>query len=117
MGYKFSFKKIIFFFLLFCCFQLPGSKASAQGRTAEIAEMKDTVNLLVSSIKALEKETTADKKQIDDKRTRLMVLLIYNSSKECGTWPAPSAKMEEFETYWKCIFDNALYGKKFILSY
>ncbi len=117
MQNKVHFKKIIFLLVLFCCFQLAGHKVCAQSRTAEIAEMKDTVHLLDSSIRALEKETMPDKMRIEHIRTRLMVLLIYNNNKLCGVWPSPSAKIEELETYWKCVFDNAPYGKKFILSY
>jgi hypothetical protein len=114
MPIKFHFKKTIGAVLIFCCMQM-GSYA--QGRRAELTEMKDSINLLVSSIKALEKETTPDKLRIVDRRTRLMVLLIYNNDKQCGAWPAPSGKIEEFELYWKCVFENAPYGKKFVLSY
>ena len=117
MQTKAHFQKIIPLLILFGCFQLARNKVCAQSRTAEIAEMKDTVNLIISSIRTLEKEVSPDQKQIDVKRTRLMELLIYNSTTQCGVMPAPSAKVEAFETYWKCLFDNALYGKKFILSY
>ena len=117
MQNKIHFKKNAVILILFTCFQLAGHKVCAQSRMAEIAERKDTINVLDSTIKALEKETVPDKIRIGDKRTRLMVLLIYNNNNLCGSWPSPSAKMEEFEQYWKCVFDNALYGKKFILSY
>ena len=106
-------QKIVMLLMLSSSIQL----VCAQGRRAEIAEMKDTINLLISSINALVKESSTDKKQIDEKRTRLMVLLIYNNNKQCGVWPSPAAKMEEFELYWKCVFDNATPGKKFVLSY
>ena len=117
MQNKLHFKKTIFPLLLFFCFQLVGYKIHAQPRRAEISEMKDSINLLVDSIKSMEKENTPDKKMINDVRTRLMVLLIYNNKKVCGAWPSPSSKIELFEDYWKCLFDKALYGEKFILSY
>jgi len=88
----------------------------AQTKQVDIKQMKDTVNLLVTTTRSLEKETTPDKKKIDDTRTRLMLLVIYNSDKQCGTWPSPSAKIELFEDYWKCVFDNAPYGKQFNLN-
>ncbi len=110
-------KRNLFTLLLFFCFQLMNYHSHAQSRQAEIKEMKDTVNLLVSTIRSLEKETTPDKKMIDDTRTGLMVLLIYNNEKKCGLWPSPSSAIEVLEDYWKCVFDNAPYGKKFILSY
>lgn len=102
--------------LLIFCFLFFGNNSQAQSKQVEVKEMKDTVNLIISKIKSLEKETAPDKKQIDDLRTRVMVLLILNSNRECGTWPSPSSKIELIEEYWKCLFDKAPYGKKFILE-
>ena len=117
MQIKPLFRQSIYSLLLIFCFLFLENNSQAQPRRAEISEMKDSVNLLVDSIKFMEKERTPDKKMIDDLRTRLMVLLIYNNKKVCGAWPSPSSKIELFEDYWKCLFDKALYGEKFILSY
>jgi len=103
---------LLFFFFL----QLLTHTMQAQARRAEAAEMKDTINLLISTIRSEEKATTPDQKRIDAARERLTMLAIYNSNGQCGPW-APSEKMEIFEAWWKCIFGNALYGKKFVLSY
>lgn len=100
---KSYFKKIIFLLVSSFCFQLGHVKIQAQGRRAEITEMKDSVNLYISTIKTLGKTSSTEKNKIDDTRTRLMVLLIYNNNKKCGEWPHPLAKMEEFEVYWKCV--------------
>jgi len=117
MQNKSSLKQLFLSLLLFFCLQLFTHTTQAQGRRAEAAEMKDTINLLISTIRSEEKAATPDKKRIDAARERLMVLLIYNNNKECGLWPSPSEKMEVFEAYWKCVFDNAGYGRKFVLSY
>ena len=103
--------------LVFCFISTMSNNCLAQSKLVELNEMKDTVNLLVSTIKELEKSAIPDKKKLDDTRTRLMILVIYNSNNQCGTMPSPSAKIELIEVYWKCVFDNALYGKKFVLSY
>ena len=103
--------------ILFFSFQLISNICPAQEKRVELKEMKDTINLLVTTIKELEKETIPDKKKIDELRTRLTILVIYNGDKQCGTWPSPSTKIELIEKYWKCTFDNAPYGKKFVLSY
>lgn len=116
MQNKLLFNRSIFSLLLFFCFQLASYTSQAQSKQVEIKEMKDTFNQLIGNIKSLEKETTPGKKLIDDVRTRLMVLLIYNSNKQCGTWPSPSYKIEFIEDYWKCVFDNAPYGKMFNLN-
>lgn len=89
----------------------------AQERRVELQEMKDSVNLLISTIKQLEKESSPDTKKIAALRTAITMLGIYNGNKQCGTWPTPSARVQELETYWKCTFDNAPYGKKFVLRY
>ncbi len=113
---KLPFKKILFSLLLSFCLQLMSNKGNAQSKQVDIKEMKDTVSLLVSKIKSLEKETNPTKKLIDDVRTRLTVLLILNSDRQCGAWPSPSSKIEIIENYWKCAFDNAPYGKMFNLN-
>jgi hypothetical protein len=105
-----------FLFLMFSLL-LINNTSSAQENRVELKEMKDTVNLLVSTIKELEKESEPDKKKIDAARTRLTILVIYNGDKQCGTWPSPSTKIELIEEYWKCTFDHAPYGKKFVLNY
>ena len=107
-------KPLLFLFILF---QLMSNLCQAQEKRVDLKEMKDTVNLLVNSIKELEKESGPNKKKIDEVRTRLTVLIIYNGDKQCGGWPSPSAKIELFEEYWKCTFDKAPYGKKFVLNY
>lgn len=103
--------------LLLFLFQLISLTCLSQEKRVELKEMKDTVNLLVTTIKELEKESNPDKKKIDAVRTRLTILIIYNGDKQCGTWPSPSTKIELIEQYWKCTFDNAPYGKKFVLNY
>ena len=103
--------------ILFFSFQLISNTCPAQEKRVELKEMQDTINLLVTTVKNLEKESIPDKKKIDELRTRLTILIIYNGDKQCGTWPAPSGKIELFEEYWKCTFDHALYGKKFVLNY
>ena len=102
---------LIFSLLLIC------NTIFAQEKKVELKEMKDTVNLLISTIKELEKESGLNKKKIDEVRTRLTVLIIYNGDKQCGGWPSPSSKIELIEEYWKCTFDKAQYGKKFVLNY
>ncbi|MEP7237928.1 MAG: hypothetical protein ABI685_08690 [Ferruginibacter sp.] len=102
--------------LVFCFISTMSNNCLAQTKRVELNEMKDTVNLLISTIKELEKSAIPDKKKLDDTRTRLIILVIYNSDSQCGVMPPPSAKIELFELYWKCLFDNALYGKKFMLS-
>lgn len=102
---------------LFFSFQLFSTVCQAQEKRVDLKEMKDTVNLLISSIKELEKESGPNKKKIDEVRTRLTVLIIYNGDKQCGGWPSPSSKIELIEVYWKCVFDKAPYGKKFVLNY
>ena len=117
MQNKSPFSQMLLSMLLLFCLQFLTGTAKAQERRAEIAEMKDTVNLLLSIIRTEEKAAEPDKKRLDAAKERLMVLLIYNSNKQCGAWPSPSAKVELFEDSWKCIFDNAGYGRKFVLSY
>lgn len=102
---------------LFFSFLLITHTSQAQEKRVELKEMKDTINLLVTTVKELEKEATPDKKKIDDLRSRLTILVIYNGDKQCGTWPSPSTKIELMEEYWKCTFDKAPYGKKFVLNY
>lgn len=116
MQTKLPFKRILFSLLLFFCFQLESNNSYAQSKQVDIKEMKDTVSLLVTKIKSLEKETNPNKKLIDDVRTKLTVLLILNSDRQCGAWPPPSSKIEIIENYWKCAFDNAPYGKMFNLN-
>ncbi|HMK27598.1 MAG TPA: hypothetical protein VK483_16315 [Chitinophagaceae bacterium] len=116
MQIKLHFRQSIYSLLLIVCFLFPDNNSQAQSRQADIKEMKDTINQIVSRVKSLEKETTPDKKQVDDLRTKVMVLLILNSNRECGVWPSPSSKIELIEDYWKCLFDKAPYGKKFILE-
>ncbi len=100
------------FFLLLIC-----STSAAQEKKVELNEIKDSINLLIVTVKELEKENNPDKKKIDAARSRLSMLAIYNGDMQCGSWPPPSTKIELFEEYWKCTFDKALYGKKFVLSY
>ena len=103
--------------LLIFSLLLISNTISAQEKKVELKEMKDTVNLLISTIKELEKENTPNKIKIDAARSRLTILVIYNGDKQCGTWPSPSTKIELIEEYWKCTFDKAPYGKKFVLNY
>ena len=116
MQTKLSSRQALFYFLLFFCFQLISNNGSAQSKQVDLKEMKDTVNLIVSNIKTLEKASNPNKKHISDERSRLMVLLIYNSNKECGVWPSPSSKIELIEAYWKCVFEKAGFGKRFSLN-
>lgn len=105
--------------LLFLFFSLLviNNTCPAQEKRVELKEMKDTINLLITTVKNLEKESSPDKKMLEELRSRLTILVIYNGDKQCGTWPSPSTKIELIEEYWKCIFDKAPYGKKFVLNY
>jgi hypothetical protein len=104
-------------FVLFVLFQFISTSCLAQETRIDMKEMKDTVNLMIATIKELEKGSVADSKKLEDVRTRLSVLTIYNGPIECGSWPSPSAKIEIIEAYWKCTFDKAPYGKKLVLHY
>jgi hypothetical protein len=105
--------------LLFLFFSLLviNNTCFAQEKWVEMKEMKDTVNLLVSTIKELEKQNPIDMKKMDAARTRITVLVILNTNGKCGSMPPPSATIELIELYWKCLFDTAYYGKKFVLNY
>lgn len=110
-------QQIMLFILLSFFLLVITITSQAQEKRVELKEMKDTVNLLLTTVRELEKETTPDKKKIEELRSRLTILVIYNGDKQCGTWPSPSTKIELIEEYWKCTFDKAPYGKKFVLSY
>jgi hypothetical protein len=114
MYLRLSFCKFLSAIFIACCIMLLGYTAQAQNKQVDIKEMKDTVNSIITKIKAIEKSAPG-KQQADDLRTRLTLLVIMNGDKQCGLWPTPSTKIELMEEYWKCTFDNALYGKKFIL--
>jgi hypothetical protein len=102
--------------LLIFSLLLISSTISAQEKRVELKEMKDTINLMVSNIKELEKQNPLDMKKIDAARTRLGILIIFNGDTQCGSWPPPSTMIELIELYWKCTFDNAPYGKTFVLN-
>jgi len=102
--------------LLFIFSWLLISTCQAQEKRVELKEMKDTISLMISTVKDLEKQANPDKEQLSDLRKKLMLLVIYNGNKECGTWPPPDTKIEIIEAYWKCTFDKAIYGKTFVLN-